>query len=128
MMNRILVVEDDLLMIRVIELILNKEGYDADIAMSGEEAALNLKKNDYDLMLIDLKLPFANLKDMVDQLRISQTLRYFPVMVMLISPFLESSVSSWFGIDADEFVHKPIEPYELAERVNNLLGYGQVEA
>lgn len=126
-MNRILVVEDDLLMLRVIELILNREGYDADIVMNGREAALRLKENEYDLMLIDLKLPFDHLKDMVDQLRASQALRYFPVLVILVSPFLESSVSNWFGIDADEFVHKPLSPYDLAQKVNNLMGYGQVE-
>lgn len=126
-MNRILVVEDDLLMLRVIEMILRKEGYEADTVMNGKEAALSLKMNTYDLMLIDLKLPFSHLKEMVEQLRASQAARYFPVLVILISSFLEGSVSSWFGIDADEFVHKPVSPYDLAGKVNRLLGYGQVE-
>lgn|SRR5690606_4889178 len=126
-MNKILVVEDDLLMLRVIEMILRKEGYEADTVMNGKEAALSLKMNTYDLMLIDLKLPFLDLKEMVEQLRASQSARYFPVLVILLSSFLESSVSSWFGIEADEFVHKPVSPYDLAGKVNRLLGYGRVE-
>lgn len=126
-MNRILVVEDDLLMLRIIEMVLRREGYEADTVMNGREAALSLRTKTYDLMLIDLKLPFSHLKEMVEQLRISQTTRYFPVLVILISSFLENSVGSWFGIDADEFIHKPLSPYDLAGKVNRLLGYGQVE-
>lgn len=126
-MNRILVVEDDLLMLRIIEMVLRREGYEADTVMNGREAALSLRTKTYDLMLIDLKLPFSHLKEMVEQLRLSQTTRYFPVLVILISSFLENSVGSWFGIDADEFIHKPLSPYDLAGRVNRLLGYGQVE-
>ncbi|QEH40430.1 PleD family two-component system response regulator [Chitinophaga sp. XS-30] len=114
-------------MLRIIEMVLRREGYEADTVMNGREAALSLRTKTYDLILIDLKLPFSHLKEMVEQLRISQAARYFPVLVILISSFIENSVGSWFGIDADEFIHKPLSPYDLAGKVNRLLGYGQVE-
>ncbi len=50
-MKRILVIVDDLLMIHVIELIIQKEGYDADLAYNGKEATLLLRMYDYDLAL-----------------------------------------------------------------------------
>jgi DNA-binding response OmpR family regulator len=120
-MKRILVIEDDLLMIRVLELILKREGYDTALALNGKEAILHLITDDYDLVLIDLKLPFDDLKEMADQIRKSQESRRFPIMVIILGAFMESAITDWFGIEADEFIIKPFAPQELADKVNRLL-------
>ena len=120
-MKKILVIEDDLLMIRVLELILKREGFDTALAFNAKEAILHLVMDDYDLVLIDLKLPFEDLKDMADQIRRSQEARPFPIMVIILGLFMESAISDWFGIQADEFITKPFTPVQLAEKVNRLL-------
>lgn len=120
-MKKILVIEDDLLMIRVLELILKREGFNTELALNGKEAILNLVLNDYDLVLIDLKLPFDDLKEMADQIRRSQAARPFPIMVIILGAFMDNAISDWFDLEADEFVYKPFVPQELAAKVNGLL-------
>lgn len=120
-MKKILVIEDDLLMIRVLELILKREGFDTELALNGKEAILNLVLNDYDLVLIDLKLPFDDLREMAEQIRRSQEARHFPIMVIILGAFMETAISDWFGLEADEFITKPFVPQELARKVNGLL-------
>lgn len=120
-MKKILVIEDDLLMIRVLELILKREGFDTELALNAKEAILHLVLNDYDLVLIDLKLPFEDLKEMADQIRRSQEARPFPIMVIILGYFMESAISDWFGIHANEFITKPFTPVQLADKVNRLL-------
>jgi CheY-like chemotaxis protein len=120
-MKKILVIEDDLLMIRVLELILKREGFDTELALNGKEAILNLVLNDYDLVLIDLKLPFDDLREMADQIRKSQEARPFPIMVIILGAFMETAISDWFGLEANEVITKPFVPQELARKVNGLL-------
>lgn len=126
-MKKILVIEDDLLMIRVLELILKREGFDTELALNGKEAILNLVLNDYDLVLIDLKLPFDDLREMADQIRRSQEARPFPIMVIILGAFMESAISDWFNLEADEFITKPFVPQELARKVNGLLNVRRLQ-
>ncbi|SIO42065.1 response regulator [Chitinophaga niabensis] len=126
-MKKILVIEDDLLMIRVLELILKREGFDTELALNGKEAILNLVLNDYDLVLIDLKLPFEDLREMADQIRRSQEARPFPIMVIILGAFMETAISDWFGLEADEFITKPFVPQELARKVNRLLNVRRLQ-
>jgi CheY-like chemotaxis protein len=120
-MKRILVIVDDLLMIHVIELLLKKEGHDADLAYNGKEAALLLHAHDYDLVVADLKLPFPHLQEMTAALQSQRLLRSFPVLAIIPAAFLTGSVSGWFGIDADETVVRPFCPFELTNTINRLM-------
>ncbi len=120
-MKRILVIVDDLLMIHVIELLLKKEGHDADLAYNGKEAALLLQAHGYDLVIADLKLPFPHLQEMTAALQSQRQLRPFPVLAIIPAAFLTGTVGSWFGIDADETVVRPFCPFELTDTINRLL-------
>lgn len=126
-MKKILVIEDDLLMIRVLELILKREGFNTELALNSREAILNLVLNDYDLVLIDLKLPFDDLKELADQIRRSRITRPIPIMVIILGAFVESAVNDWFGLEADEIVYKPFVPQELAAKANRLLNVRRLQ-
>jgi DNA-binding NtrC family response regulator len=54
---RILVIDDDENILKVVAAILTDKGYDADVAETGGEAIKKTEKNHYDLMLIDIRLP-----------------------------------------------------------------------
>ena len=60
MMKKILIVEDDQPTIEAMAFILNKRSIRADTALNGEEAIVRLKKEKYDLVLLDLLLPKKN--------------------------------------------------------------------
>ncbi len=120
-MKRILVIVDDLLMIHVIELIIQKEGYDADLAYNGKEATLLLHTHDYDLVIADLKLPFPHLQDMAEALRRQKAQRSFSILAIVPAAYLTGTVGSWFGFEADEIVTRPFCPFELTGTIKRLL-------
>lgn len=120
-MKRILIIEDDLLMLRMTEMILQKEGHRTDFAMNGKDALQCLKTKSYDLVIIDLKLPFPNLQELTAQLRESRTIRDFSVMVIIMASFMESSVKDWFDMDVDAIITKPVDPYQMGRQVKQLL-------
>lgn len=120
-MKRILVIVDDLLMIHVIELIIQKEGYDADLAYNGKEASLLLRMYDYDLVIADLKLPFPHLQELAEALRHQRSQKPFSILAIVPAAFLTGTVESWFGFDADETVTRPFCPFELTGTIKRLL-------
>ncbi|WP_126244439.1 response regulator transcription factor [Chitinophaga rhizosphaerae] len=120
-MKRILVIEDDLLMIHVVELIIKKEGHLADLAYNGKEAAMLLGSYDYDLVIADLKLPFPDLDELSAQLRAQRGRRGLPVIMILPASFVMDSISSWFGMEAEEIIIRPFSPLELTTKIQALL-------
>lgn len=120
-MKRILVIVDDLLMIHVIELIIQKEGYDADLAYNGKEATLLLNSHEYELVIADFKLPFPHLQELADALRLKKARKSFPILAIIPAAFLTGTVGGWFGIDADETVIRPFCPFELTVTIKRLL-------
>ncbi|MGE7777804.1 response regulator transcription factor [Chitinophaga sp. NPDC101104] len=120
-MKRILVIEDDLLMIHVVELIIKKEGHHADLAYNGKEAAMLLGTYDYDLVIADLKLPFPHLEELSAQLRAQRGRRSLPVIMILPAYFVMDSISSWFGMEAEEIIIRPFSPLELTTKIQALV-------
>ncbi len=120
-MKRILVIEDDLLMIHVVELIIKKEGHHADLAYNGKEAAMLLGTYDYDLVIADLKLPFPYLNELTEQLRIQRQQKLLPIIMMLPAYFVMDSISSWFGMEAEEIIIRPFSPHELTAKIQALI-------
>ena len=59
-MARILVVDDEKVIVKGLKFSLEQEGYEVDCAYDGEEAIALAKKNDYDAMLLDVMLPKFN--------------------------------------------------------------------
>ena len=57
---KILVVEDDLVLCRTLALILDRKGFEVDVARSGIDALEMMRENKYDLHILDIKLPGMN--------------------------------------------------------------------
>jgi len=56
-MSRILVVDDEMIVCESCKRILEEEGYEVDIALSGKEAFEKMKGNPFDIVITDLKMP-----------------------------------------------------------------------
>lgn len=63
LMKRILVIDDEPLLLDLLSHLLSRIGYQVDRAVNGREAAGKLKEGDYDLLFLDIKMPFMNGKD-----------------------------------------------------------------
>ncbi|WP_274365452.1 response regulator transcription factor [Paenibacillus thermotolerans] len=113
MPRRILLVEDDMEISRLIESHLKKENYDVITAMDGEQAAARIDGEGFDLVLLDLMLPKGNGMDLLKKIREKSVV---PVLIISAKDSdLDKALGLGFG--ADDYVSKPFSMIELTARV-----------
>ena len=115
---RVLLIEDDKAMSQNVALILKKEGMVVDVSALGEDGLEVGKLYDYDIVILDLKLPDMDGLDVLKHLRASNI--NTPVLILsgLNSPDKKVSGLS-FG--ADDYLTKPFDRSELIARVNAIV-------
>jgi len=116
-MNRILVVDDEERIRRLLRMYLEKEGYEIDEAASGEQALEMALNHNYALILLDLMLP------VMDGLEVCQKLRQAKAtpVIMLTAKGEEGSRVQGFESGADDYVVKPFSPREVIYRVKAII-------
>ena len=123
--RKILVVDDDLRILRDIRKYLAKQGYEVLVAADGRTALETLKSNSVDLVILDLNFPNAHTKqsraiDGIDVLRELQGARKVAVL-MLSSTNISAVKVMALTIGADDYVSKPFEMPELGARIEAIL-------
>jgi DNA-binding response OmpR family regulator len=115
---RILVVEDDVSLLRTMMAIFAEAGYQADSAQSGDDGCYLAEQGIYDLLVLDIMLSGMNGLQVVRRLR-SKKLA-IPVLLLTAKDSVEDLVK---GLDAgaDDYLTKPFEVLELLARVRALL-------
>ena len=69
---KILICEDNPMAMKTLSVILEREGFDADVAEDGNEGIEMLQKNDYDLLVIDIHLPYRSGLELIKFVRSEQ--------------------------------------------------------
>lgn len=115
-MNRILIVEDEATISRLIEVSLKRAGYDCTVANDGVTAADLIEANDYDLALLDIMLPGLDGYDLLEYLRPMGT----PVIFITAKSSVKDRVKG-LSLGADDYLIKPFEVEELIARVEAVL-------
>ncbi len=108
--EKILIVDDDHAIVDGCSQVLSKVGYDITSAYSGAEALKALEKFEYDLVLLDLKLPDINGLDLLKEIRKKDSL--VPVVMITAYGTIQNAVEA-MRLGADDFLPKPFEPDEL---------------
>ncbi len=116
-MQRILLIDDDDIVKSLVKQILISEGYEVTAVGSGEEATTVLKKEDFFLAILDVKLPGIDGFQVLQQIKQS-----FPKMKALM---LTSHSSLHYGttakhLGADDFLSKPVKLDDLVKAVARL--------
>ena len=110
---RILVVEDDQDINRLLCTILNDAGYLSQSAFSGSEAMLWAEKEGFDLVLLDLMLPGLTGEEFIARVRQHGTM---PIIVLSAKAGVEDRVKV-LRLGADDFIPKPFDNQEVLARV-----------
>ena len=119
--KKILIVEDDELMIKILKFILNKEGYQLSIIKDGLSAIEQIPAINPDMVITDLLLPY---KSGLEVIRfVKEKFKKTPIIVLSSLGEEEHSVSEAFKLGADDFIAKPFNPNELILRVKRLLNH-----
>lgn len=117
MESRILVVDDEERIRRLLRMYLEKEGYIIDEAEDGETALKKALQEDYDLIVLDLMLPGMDGIEVCTRLRQQKAT---PVL-MLTAKGEEVNRVQGFEVGADDYVVKPFSPREVIFRIKAIL-------
>ncbi len=126
-MDRILVVDDDPVIIKLYQIILKKEGFDIDIATCGEDALTAVGKHKPDVILLDVILPDYSGLELCSQIKANPDC--IGIKIILVSGMEISPVRVAEGIElgADDYLVKPFDHKELLARIKNCLKLKKVE-
>lgn len=117
-MNKILLAEDEENLLQVIKLNLEMEGYVVVSVVNGKDALSEAKKNNYDLLLLDVMMPGMNGFDVCTEFRKNN--QDTPVLFLTARDSGEDRITG-LKIGADDYLVKPFQLEELLLRVRNLL-------
>ncbi|MGN1319204.1 MAG: response regulator transcription factor [Lachnospirales bacterium] len=117
MARRILVVDDEKLIVKGIKFSLEQEGMDVDVAYDGEEAYNLAKTNDYSLILLDVMLP------KIDGLEVCTMIREFSDVPIIMVTAKGEDMDKILGLEygADDYITKPFNILELKARIKAIL-------
>lgn len=116
--HKILIVDDDPLILRSISIALKQEGYHIDTAANGEIAVESIEENDFDLVLTDLVMDPV---DGIGVLKKAKEKNPDGVVIILTGYGDLISAIDALRLDADDYLLKPCEPEELIFRISSCL-------
>jgi DNA-binding response OmpR family regulator len=117
----IFIVEDDVIIAKLLKHTLNRRGFQVIIAENGQDAIENLENTEPpNLILLDIILPYFDGFEVLKKIRQRKDWNKVPI-VMLTSKTQETSVVRAFDYGADDYVTKPFQIEELIVRINRLM-------
>jgi len=120
---RVLLVEDEPSLRKLVSMNLRMEGYEVETAENGKVALDKLEEAHYDLMILDLMLPLVSGLDVLTTLRLTNS-----DLPIIITSAKDSSSDRILGLKegADDYLVKPFEIEELTLRMQKLLERSQI--
>ena len=115
--TKILIVDDEPSICEVLDKFFSKEGYEVSVANNGQDALEMFKKNEPDIVLLDIMLPGRSGKDICSDIRKFSSRPI--IMITAKGEVFDKVVCLELG--ADDFVVKPFDLNELAARVKAVL-------
>jgi DNA-binding response OmpR family regulator len=120
MPQRILVVDDDLSIVKVVRAYLEQAGYDVLTASDGDQALQVVRREHVDLLVLDVMLPHRDGWEITRSIRADGTLAAMPI-IMLTARVEDSDKIVGLELGADDYITKPFNAREVLARVRALL-------
>ena len=116
MPTRVLAVDDEPDVLRLVEIKLKKEGFEVLTARDGQEGLERALAERPDVVLMDVRMP--RMDGFTAAQRIKDEMKPPPIILMLTAEGQESDVIRGLSGGADDYVIKPFAPRELIARIN----------
>lgn len=116
---KILVAEDEPMLLKTIELKLKKEGYEVITTQDGREAIAKIEEFNPDLVISDIMMPYASGLEITALLKKNRD-KQIPIII-LSAMEQEKVVMEAFELGADDYITKPFSLNELSIRVKRLM-------
>ena len=120
---RVLVVDDEPKICHLIEELLKLEGYQVDVSFSGMDALQMLKRDDYQMMLTDLKMPGIDGLELIKKAKVESP----EIRAIMVTGYatVDTAVQS-LRHGVDDYITKPFNIFELKKAVKQTLHTRQV--
>ena len=117
MVKKVLVVDDEKLIVKGIRFSLEQDGMEVDCAYDGEEALNMAKENAYDMILLDIMLP------KMDGFEVCQAIREFSDMPIVMLTAKGDDMDKILGLEygADDYITKPFNILEVKARIKAIM-------
>ena len=120
MADKILIVDDDLDTLRLVGLMLQRQGYQISAATNGQQGLEKAFEEDPDLILLDVMMPDMDGYEVTRRLRQNPSTTETPILMFTAKSQLDDKVVG-FEVGANDYLTKPTHPSELQARVKTLL-------
>jgi pilus assembly protein CpaE len=120
MSEKILIVDDDLDTLRLVGLMLQRQGYQISAATNGQQGLDKAFEEDPDLILLDLMMPDMDGYEVTRRLRQNPSTSNTPILMFTAKTQLDDKVAG-FEVGVNDYLTKPTHPSELQARVKTLL-------
>lgn len=116
-MSKVLVVDDEKLIVKGIKFSLEQEGLTVDCAYDGEEALEMAKKTEYDIVLLDVMIP------KMDGFEVCKAIREFSNMPIIMLTAKDGDMDKILGLEygADDYITKPFNILEVKARIKAII-------
>lgn len=118
--STVLVVDDDPVILKLLEVNFEMEGFTVLVARDGEEGIEVARADQPDLIVSDIMMPKVSGLELVTALKSDPSTSEIPI-ILLSAKAQNADVRSGLDAGADDYVTKPFEPLDLVDRVNRLL-------
>ena len=117
MAKKVLVVDDEKLIVKGIRFSLEQDGMEVDCAYDGEEAVQKAKENEYDIILLDVMLP------KLDGFEVCQQIREFSSVPVIMLTAKGDDMDKILGLEygADDYITKPFNILEVKARIKAII-------
>lgn len=120
MSEKILIVDDDIDSLKLIGLMLQRQGYEVAAANAGNQAVSKALAEHPDLIILDVMMPDMNGYEVCKRLRANPETKGIPIIMFTAKTLIDDKVLG-FEAGADDYLTKPTHPSELASRVKAIL-------
>lgn len=117
---KVLIVDDDELNQRMMQLILTREGHDVHVAADGRDAIETVKQHEFDIILMDLQMPVMDGVEASRRIRASENGRRTAYIVALTASYLPEKGQELFEAGIDNYIAKPFD----VDHLRQMLDYG----
>ena len=121
MAKRVLIADDEPNIVAALEYLLERNGYEVNVARNGDEALTLIEQHRPDLVLLDVMMPQRSGYDVCQRVREREDWRHIKI-VMLSAKGRDVEVNKGISLGADEYITKPFSTRDLVAKINSLLG------
>ena len=117
---KILIIDDNNDVLRLLEVLMNSTGQDVDVVNNGVKGLEMILNNQYDLVLLDITMPEFSGFSVVDKLVAEDKLVKNKILFFTAASVTDTELEKWYKLGVKGCLRKPVDPSTLFEKMNEV--------